>query len=129
MSFADPEWLRSTVAKAGTGLDRKVFATGGSGSDHRVFVQAGVVATDITVAGGAQTHAPTDVPEAVSADSTELAARLVVAVIDDRLCSEPDSDGIEVVSASSADLHSNAPRVFTFQIRISPSAAGAQCWP
>lgn len=85
-----PDWLRSTVAKAGTGLGREVFATHGSGSDHRVFVQAGVVATDITVEGGAQTHAPTDVLEAVNADSMELAARLVVVVINDLLRSKPD---------------------------------------
>jgi hypothetical protein len=89
-SSSVPEWLRSTVAKAGTGLGRKVYATGGSGSDHRVFVQAGVAATDITVAGGAQTHAPTDVPEAVNADSMGLAARLVLAVIDGLLRSKPD---------------------------------------
>jgi hypothetical protein len=89
-SSSVPEWLRSTVAKAGTGLGRTVYATGGSGSDHRVFVQAGVAATDITVAGGAKTHAPTDVPGAVNADSMELAARLVLGVIDDVLRSKPD---------------------------------------
>jgi acetylornithine deacetylase/succinyl-diaminopimelate desuccinylase-like protein len=83
-----PEWLRSTVARAGTGLGREVIAQDYAGSDHRVFVQAGVVATDITVAGGAQTHAPTDVPEAVDADSIELAARLVLAVINDLLRSQ-----------------------------------------
>jgi acetylornithine deacetylase/succinyl-diaminopimelate desuccinylase-like protein len=85
-----PEWLRSSVSSAGTGLGRKVVASEGSGSDHRVFVQAGIVATDITVEGGAQTHAPTDVPEAVNADSMELAARLVLAVIEDLLRSRPD---------------------------------------
>jgi hypothetical protein len=72
------------------GLGRKVIAQDGSGSDHRVFGQAGVVATDITVEGGAQTHAPTDVPEAVDADSVELAARLVLAVIEDVLSSKPN---------------------------------------
>jgi acetylornithine deacetylase/succinyl-diaminopimelate desuccinylase-like protein len=80
-----PEWLRSAVARAGAGLGREVIAQDSSGSDHRVFVQAGVVATDITVEGGAQTHAPTDVPEAVNADSMELTARLVRAVIQDLL--------------------------------------------
>lgn len=85
-----PEWLRSAVSRAGAGLGREVIAGQGSGSDHRVFAQAGVVATDITVAGGAQTHAPTDVPEAVDADSMELAARLVLAVIDGLLRSKPD---------------------------------------
>jgi hypothetical protein len=78
------------VAKAGTGLGREVIASNGADSDHRVFVQAGVVATDIAVAGGATTHAPTDVPEAVNADSMELAARLVLAVINDLLRSKPD---------------------------------------
>ena len=85
-----PEWLRSAVSRAGIGLGRKVIAQDGSGSDHRVFGQAGVVATDITVEGGAQTHAPTDVAEAVDADSMELAARLVLAVIKDVLSSKPN---------------------------------------
>lgn len=80
-----PEWLRAGVAKAGTGLGREVIAMQNSGSDHRVFVQAGVVATDITVEGGARTHAPTDVPEAVNGGSMELAARLVLTVIEDML--------------------------------------------
>jgi peptidase M28-like protein len=90
-----PEWLRSLVSKAGTGLGRKVVAAQGSGSDHRVFGQAGIVATDITVEGGAQTHAPTDVPEAVNADSMELAARLVVAVIEDLMRSRPNETALK----------------------------------
>ena len=85
-----PQWLRSAVAKAGKGLGREVIAQDSSGSDHRVFVQAGVVATDITVEGGAETHAPTDVPGAVHADSVELAARLVLTVIQDLLRAEPN---------------------------------------
>jgi len=85
-----PEWLRSAVSRAGMGLGRKVIAQDGSGSDHRVFGQAGVVATDITVEGGAQTHATTDVPAAVDADSVELAARLVLAVIEDVLNPKPN---------------------------------------
>jgi hypothetical protein len=80
-----PAWLRSAVSRASTGLGREVISQDGSGSDHRVFGQAGVVATDITVEGGAQTHAPTDVPEAVNAESMELSARLVRAVIEDLL--------------------------------------------
>jgi len=80
-----PEWLQLAVSKAGMDLGREVLAADGSGSDHRVFVQAGVVATDITVEGGAQTHAPTDLPDAVHADSMELSARLVVGVIQDLL--------------------------------------------
>lgn len=84
-----PEWLRSAVSRAGTGLGRKVIAQENCGSDHRVFGQAGVVATDITVEGGAQTHAPTDVLEAVNADGMELAARLVRAVIEGLFTSEP----------------------------------------
>jgi hypothetical protein len=80
-----PEWLRAAVAKAGTGLGREVIAMQNSGSDHRVFVQAGVVATDITVGGGARTHAPTDIPEAIDAGGMELAARLVVTFIEDLL--------------------------------------------
>jgi hypothetical protein len=83
-----PGWLRSAVSKAGKGLGREVIAQDGSGSDHRVFGQAGVVATDITVEGGAQTHAPTDVPVAVNAESMELSARLVLAVIEDLLNSK-----------------------------------------
>jgi len=85
-----PEWLRTAVAKAGEGLGREVIAGRGFSSDHRVFVQAGVVATDIAVAGGAQIHAPTDVPEAVHADSMELAGRLVLRVIDGLLRPKPD---------------------------------------
>ena len=80
---------RAAVAKAGTGLGREVIAMQNSGSDPRVFVQAGVVATDITVAGGARTHAPTDVPEAIDAGSMELAARLVLTLIEDLLRSAP----------------------------------------
>lgn len=86
-----PEWLRAAVAKAGTGLGREVIAMQNSGSDHRVFVQAGVVATHITVAGGAPTHGPTDVPESVNTDSMELAARLVLIVSEDLLRSMPHS--------------------------------------
>jgi len=86
-----PEWLRAAVAKAGTGLGREVIEMQNSGSDHRVFVQAGVVATDITVEGGARTHAPTDVAEAVDAGSMELAARLVRVFIEDLLRSPPPS--------------------------------------
>jgi hypothetical protein len=85
-----PDWLRSTVASAGTDLGREVIASNGADSDHRVFVQAGIVATDIAVAGGTPTHGPTDLPEAVHAESMELAARLVRAVIDDLLRSQPD---------------------------------------
>ena len=84
-----PQWLRSAVAGAGKGLGRKVIAQDSSGSDHRVFAQAGVVTTDITTDGGAQTHAPTDVPEAVDADAMESAARLVRAVVEDLLRAEP----------------------------------------
>jgi hypothetical protein len=86
-----PEWLRAAVAKAGTGLGREVIEMQNSGSDHRVFVQAGVVATDITVEGGARTHAPTDVAEAVDAGSMELAARLVRIFIEDLLRSHAPS--------------------------------------
>lgn len=82
-----PEWLRTSVSTVATGLGRDVFASQDSGSDHRVFVQAGIVATDISVEGGAQTHAPTDVPDAVHTDSMELAARLVTGVIQYMLCS------------------------------------------
>lgn len=91
-----PQWLRAAVSRAGTGLGREVIAQDYSGSDHRhrVFCQAGVVATDITVEGGAQTHAPTDIPEAVDAESMELSARLVLAVIEDLLKSKPtESEG------------------------------------
>ena len=84
-----PEWLRSAVSRASAGLGGEVIAQNGTGSDHRVFVQAGVVATDIGSDGGAQTHAPTDVPEAVNTDSVELAARLVLAVVQDLLRSDP----------------------------------------
>jgi acetylornithine deacetylase/succinyl-diaminopimelate desuccinylase-like protein len=90
-----PKWLRSAVYKSGTGLGRKVFAADGSGSDHRVFGQAGIVATDVTVEGGAQTHAPTDLPETVNADSMELAARLVVAVIEDLMRSKPTATALK----------------------------------
>jgi hypothetical protein len=82
-----PEWLRSAVARASKGLGREVIAADSSGSDHRVFVQSGIVATDVTVEGGAQTHSRTDVPEAVNAQSMELAARLVLTVIEELLSS------------------------------------------
>jgi Iap family predicted aminopeptidase len=84
-----PEWLRSVVSRANAGLGGKVTAQSSTGSDHRVFVQAGVVATDVGSDGGAPTHAPTDVPEAVNADNVELAARLVLAVVQDVLRSDP----------------------------------------
>ncbi len=84
-----PEWLQSAVSRSIADLDHGVFVQSGTGSDHRVFVQAGVVATDIGSDGGAETHAPTDVPEAVNADNVELAARLVLAVVQDLLRSYP----------------------------------------
>jgi hypothetical protein len=83
-----PEWLRIAVSRAGSDLGREVLAADGSGSDHRVFVQSGVVATDITVEGGAETHTPADVPDAVHPESMELAARLVAGVIQDLLRSK-----------------------------------------
>jgi 2-methylcitrate dehydratase PrpD len=57
--------IGSDVAKAAdesaASIEATVFASNGMGSDHRVFVQAGVVATDIAVGGGAKIHAPSDV--------------------------------------------------------------------
>ena len=84
-----PEWLQSAVSRSIAGLGREVSVESGTGSDHRVFVQAGVVATDIGSDGGAETHAPTDVPEAVDTDNVESAVRLVLAVVQDLLRSDP----------------------------------------
>lgn len=84
-----PEWLQSAVSRSIAGLGREVIVQSGTGSDHRVFVQAGVVATDVGSDGGAETHAPTDVPEAVDTDNVESAARLVLAVVQDLLRSDP----------------------------------------
>jgi hypothetical protein len=83
-----PQWLHSVIVKASTGLGHEIIEQNYTGSDHRVFAQAGVVATDIGSDGGAEVHSSTDVPEAVDADSIELAARLVLSVIDDLLHSD-----------------------------------------
>lgn len=83
-----PQWLRSTILKASAGLGHEIGEQNRTGSDHRVFVQAGVVATDIGSDGGAEVHAPTDVPEAVDANSIEVSARLVLGVIEDLLHSD-----------------------------------------
>jgi hypothetical protein len=76
-----PEWLRSAVLNASANLGNKIIERNHTGSDHRVFIQAGIVATHIGSDGGAEVHAPTDVPEAVDADNIELAARLVVSIM------------------------------------------------
>ena len=76
-----PEWLRAAVSDAGKDLGLEITAANGMGSDHRVFMQAGIVATNIAISG-AKTHSPEDVPESVSADSLEKAARIVAAVVE-----------------------------------------------
>jgi len=76
-----PEWLRAAVSDAGKDLGLEITAANGMGSDHRVFMQAGIVATNIAISG-AKTHSPEDMPESVSADSLEKAARIVSAVVE-----------------------------------------------
>lgn len=96
-----PEWLRSVILGASSRLGYKITEQSRTGSDHRVFVQAGIVSTDIGSDGGAEVHAPTDVPEAVHPQSIELAARVVLGVILELL--HPDS--VKATSeASPADL-------------------------
>jgi hypothetical protein len=88
MSSNVPQWLHSSLLRASAGLGQEIGEQNHTDSDHRVFVQAGIVATDIGSDGGAEVHAPTDVPEAVDADSIEVSARVVLGVIEDLLRSD-----------------------------------------
>lgn len=81
LSSNAPDWLSAAVSEAGKELGLEITAANGMGSDHRVFIQAGIVATNIAISG-AKTHSPEDVPESVSADSLEKAARIVAAVVE-----------------------------------------------
>jgi Zn-dependent M28 family amino/carboxypeptidase len=76
-----PEWLQLALKSTADELGIEFVPSQDMGSDHSVFAQAGIVATDVAIAGG-KLHTLEDVPEQVQPASLEKAARLIVGVVD-----------------------------------------------
>jgi aminopeptidase YwaD len=75
-----PPWLQTAILDSVRELGYPINQGQNAGSDHRTFSEAGIVATDIAIAG-LKSHTPDDLPGQINPESLERAARIVSAVI------------------------------------------------
>jgi hypothetical protein len=75
-----PPWLQAAILDSARELGYPINQGRGASSDHRTFTEAGVVATDIAIAG-LKSHTPEDLPEQIVPASLERAGRLVDGVV------------------------------------------------
>jgi Zn-dependent M28 family amino/carboxypeptidase len=75
-----PRWLATAMLDSIKELGYQVNQGRDASSDHRTFTDAGIVATDIAIAG-IETHVPEDTPDKIDPGSLEKAARIVTGTL------------------------------------------------